>query len=155
MPRVERVDRRIWWLTVSKAADRSSRISTDDLESAFAIRNASLTDSSTVSVEWPLLKPDWLASSLLFCERTMIPGWKQLVGGFWLRMEGEKQVCSYLKVKCLMWVFWAVELPGPAWMRWGRCLWGEMSWWCEWVLVKVWERFLGEGVRGLGLEDML
>ncbi len=31
----ERVDRRIWWLTVSKAADRSSRMRTDDLESAF------------------------------------------------------------------------------------------------------------------------
>lgn len=50
---------------MSKAADRSSRIRTDDLESAFAI----FGDSSTVSVEWPLLKPDWLASSLLFCER--------------------------------------------------------------------------------------
>ena len=56
-------------MTVSKAVDRSSRIRTDDLESAFAIRRASVTDSSAVSVEWPLLKPDWLASSLLFCER--------------------------------------------------------------------------------------
>ncbi len=41
---------------------------TDDLESAFAVRRASVTESSTVSVEWPLLKPDYLASSLLFCE---------------------------------------------------------------------------------------
>ncbi len=56
-------------MTVSKAADRSSIIRTDDLESAFAIHKASVTDSSAVSVEWPLLKPDWLASSLLFCER--------------------------------------------------------------------------------------
>ncbi len=56
-------------MTVSKAADRSSRMRTDDLESAFAIRSASVTDSSTVSVEWPLRKPDCLASSLLFCER--------------------------------------------------------------------------------------
>ncbi len=63
----ERVDRRIWWLTVSKAADKSSRMRTDDLESAFAIRRASVTASSAVSVEWPLLKPDCLASSLLFC----------------------------------------------------------------------------------------
>ncbi len=37
MPSDERVDRRIEWLTVSKAADRSSRMRTDDLESAFAI----------------------------------------------------------------------------------------------------------------------
>ncbi len=35
-PSDERVVRRIWWLTVSKAADRSSRMRTDDLESAFA-----------------------------------------------------------------------------------------------------------------------
>ncbi len=68
-PSDERVDRRIWWLTVSKAAERSSRMRTDDLESAFAIRRASVTESSAVSVEWPLLKPDCLASSLLYCER--------------------------------------------------------------------------------------
>ncbi len=48
---------------MSKAADRSSRMRTDDLES-FAIRRASVTESSAVSVEWPLLKPDCLASSL-------------------------------------------------------------------------------------------
>ncbi len=56
-------------MTVSKAADRSSRMRTDDLESAFVIRRASVTESSAVSVEWPLLKPDWLASSRLFYER--------------------------------------------------------------------------------------
>ncbi len=54
---------------MSKAADRSSRLRTDDLESAFAIRRASVTESSAVSVEWPLLKPDCLVSSMLFCER--------------------------------------------------------------------------------------
>ncbi len=53
----------------SVKSGRSSRMRTDDLESAFAIRRASVTDSSAVSVEWPLLKPDCLASSLLFCER--------------------------------------------------------------------------------------
>ncbi len=52
-----------------KAAERSSRMRTDDLESAFATRRASVTESSAVSVEWPLLKPDCLASSLLYCER--------------------------------------------------------------------------------------
>ncbi len=46
MPSDERVVRRIGWLTVSKAADRSSRVRTDDLESAFAIRRASVTESS-------------------------------------------------------------------------------------------------------------
>ncbi len=56
-------------MTVSKVADRSSRMRTDDLESAFAIRRASVTESSAVSVELPFLKPDCLVSSLLFCER--------------------------------------------------------------------------------------
>ncbi len=56
-------------MTVSKAADRSSRMRTDDFELAFAICRASVTESSTVSVEWPLLKPDCLTSNLLFCER--------------------------------------------------------------------------------------
>ncbi len=55
---------------MSKAADRSSRMRTDDLESAFAIRRASVTESSAVSVEWPLLKPDWLASSRLCFDRS-------------------------------------------------------------------------------------
>ncbi len=54
---------------MSKAVDRCSRMRTDDLESAFAIRRASVTGSGAVSVEWSLLKPDRLASSLLFCKR--------------------------------------------------------------------------------------
>ncbi len=62
----ERVDRRIWRLTMSKAADRSSRMRIDDLESAFAIRKDSVTESSAVSVECPRLNPDWLASSRLW-----------------------------------------------------------------------------------------
>ncbi len=56
-------------MTVSNAAERSSRMRTDNLELAFAIRRASVTESSAVSVEWPLLKPDCSASSLLYCER--------------------------------------------------------------------------------------
>ncbi len=66
---VMRVDMRIRWLTVSKAADRSSRMRTDDLESAFAIRRASVTESNAVSVECPHLNPDWLASSRLCFDR--------------------------------------------------------------------------------------
>ncbi len=56
-----------------KAADRSSRMRTDDLESAFAIRRASVTESSAVSVEWPLLKPDCLPVCYSVKE-TMRPG---------------------------------------------------------------------------------
>ncbi len=42
---------------------------TDDLESAFAIRRASVTESSAVSVECPHLNHYWLASSRLFFDR--------------------------------------------------------------------------------------
>ncbi len=90
MPSDERVDRRIWWLTVSKAADRSSRMRTDDLESAFAIRRASVTESTTVSVEWPLLKPDWLASSLLFCNRNN-DTWSKTTCLIVLAMNGRRE----------------------------------------------------------------
>ncbi len=54
---------------MSKAADRSSRMRTDYLESTFAICRASATESSTVSVEWLLQKPECLASRLSVCER--------------------------------------------------------------------------------------
>ncbi len=85
-----------WWeggqedLTVSKAADRSSRMRTDDLESAFAIRRASVTDSSAVSVEWPLLKPDCLGSSLLFCERNN-ETWLKTTHSSVLAMNGRRE----------------------------------------------------------------
>ena len=58
MPIDLRVPRRIWWFTVSKAAERSSRMSTEDLEAALASLRASTTESRAVSVECPLLNPD-------------------------------------------------------------------------------------------------
>jgi len=42
MPFIFRIDRRIWWLTVSKAAARSSRMRTE-LEAALASLKASVT----------------------------------------------------------------------------------------------------------------
>ncbi len=54
---------------MSKAADRSSKISLEDLESALASLRASTTESKAVSVECPLLKPDWFLSRRLFCVR--------------------------------------------------------------------------------------
>ncbi len=75
---------------MSNAADISSRMRTDDLESAFAIRRASVTDSRAVSVEWPLLKPDWLASSLLFCERNN-ETWLKTTRSSVLAMNGRRE----------------------------------------------------------------
>ncbi len=54
---------------MSKAADRSSKRSTEDLEAALASLGDSVTESRVVSVEWPLLKPDFLLSRRLFCAR--------------------------------------------------------------------------------------
>ncbi len=87
-------------MTVSKAADRSSRMRTDDLESAFAIRRASVTDSSAVSVEWPLLKPDCLASSLLFCERNN-ETWLKTTRSSVLAMNGRREIgrtCTFVNI---------------------------------------------------------
>ncbi len=90
MPCDDRVVRRIWWLTVSKAADRSNRMRTDDLESAFAIRRASVTESSTVSVECPRLKPDWLASSRLCFDRNE-DNWLKTTRSSGLAMNGMRE----------------------------------------------------------------
>ncbi len=69
MPFLNRVDWRIWWLTLSKAADRSSKISNEDLEAALASLRVSTTESKAVSFECPLLKPDCLLFRRLFCVR--------------------------------------------------------------------------------------
>ncbi len=68
MPFLNRVDRRIWWLT-SKAADRSSNISN---EAVLASLKFLTTESKAVSEEYPLLKPDWLLSRRLFCVRKAV-----------------------------------------------------------------------------------
>ncbi len=85
---------------MSKAADRSSRMRTDDLESAFAICRASVTESSAGSVEWPLLKPDWLAFSLLLCERNN-ETWLKTTRLSVLAMNGRREIglkCSIREV---------------------------------------------------------
>jgi len=58
MPSSARVERRIWWFTVSKAADKSRRMSTDEREELLASRRDSVTASRAVSVECAALKPD-------------------------------------------------------------------------------------------------
>ncbi len=70
---------------------------TDDLESAFAIRRATVTESSAVSVEWPLLKPDSLPSSLLFCERNN-ETWLKATRSSVLAMNGMRETGLYLSI---------------------------------------------------------
>ncbi len=72
MPFLSRVDRRILWLIVSKAADRCCNISNEDLEAVLASLRSPKTESKAVSVECPLLKPDWLLSRRLFCVRNAV-----------------------------------------------------------------------------------
>ncbi len=95
MPIFLRVDRRIWWLTVSKAADRFSKMSTEDLEAALASLRASVTESRAVSVEWPLLKPDVVVQKVVLCKKQ-----RELVEHNSLKcLSNEwKQVCGFLKV---------------------------------------------------------
>ena len=69
MPMLVSMDKRILWLTVSNAADKSSRISAEDLAVALASFKASVTANRAVSVECPLLDPDWFGSRRLLYER--------------------------------------------------------------------------------------
>ncbi len=71
---------------------------TDDLESDFAICRASLTESSAVSVEWPLLKPDCLASSLLFCERNN-ETWLKTTCSSVLAMNGRRETGLWFSIR--------------------------------------------------------
>jgi len=52
MPMLVSMDKRILWLTVSNAADKSSRISAEDLAVALASFKASVTANRAVSVEY-------------------------------------------------------------------------------------------------------
>ncbi len=69
----ERVDRRIWWLTVSKAADRSSRMRTDDLESAF----------------WCCVVQTCKIEQSLQCALWRSAGHQRLHQDFWLKLMGK------------------------------------------------------------------
>ncbi len=73
---------------MSKAADRSNRMRTNDLESAFAIRRASVTESSVVSVE--CLNPDWLAPSRL-CFNRNEDNWLKTTRSSVLAMNGRRE----------------------------------------------------------------
>ncbi len=84
-------------MTVSKAADRSNGMRTDDLESAFAIHRASVTGSSAVSVECPHLKPDWLASSRLCFDRND-DNWLKTTRSSVLALNGRRETGLYLSV---------------------------------------------------------
>ncbi len=90
MPFLNRVDRRIWFLTISKAADRSSKISNEDLEAALANLRASTTESKAVSVECPLLKPDWLLSWRFFCLRKALT-WLNTTHSSVFAMKGRRE----------------------------------------------------------------
>ncbi len=51
MPLLNRVDWRIWWLTVSKAADRSSNISNEDLEAVLVAKQAQTLTRDAIQFE--------------------------------------------------------------------------------------------------------
>ncbi len=59
-------------MTVSKAVDRSSKISNEDLDATLASLRASTTKSKAVSVECPLMKQYLLLSRRLFCVRNAV-----------------------------------------------------------------------------------
>ena len=69
MPTLESMEKRILWLTVSNAADKSSRMRTEDLAVTLASFKASVTANRAISVECPLLNPDWFwVKEVVLCE---------------------------------------------------------------------------------------
>jgi len=50
MPSSARVERRIWWFTVSNAADKSRRITTDERDKPLATQRDTVTVSRAISV---------------------------------------------------------------------------------------------------------
>ncbi len=77
-----------------KAADRSSKISNADLEAALASLRASTTESKAVSIEYPLLKPDWLLSSRLFCVKKA-ETWLNTTRSSVFAMKGRRETKEY------------------------------------------------------------
>ncbi len=63
---------------------------TDDLESAFAIRRVSVTESSAVSVECPRLNPDLLVSSRLCFDRNK-DNWLKTTSSSVFAMNGRRE----------------------------------------------------------------
>jgi len=93
MPFIFRIDRRICWLTVSKTADRSSRMRTEDLEAALASLRVSITESRAVSA----------FETRLFCARNE-KIWLKITRSSVFAMNEEMSVCNFLDVLDLDWV---------------------------------------------------
>ncbi len=84
-------------MTVSKAADRSSNISNEDLEAVLASLRSLTTESKAVSLECPLLKPDLLLFRRLFCVRKAVT-WLNTTRSSVFAMKGRREtVYSSLK----------------------------------------------------------
>ncbi len=81
---------------MSEVVDRSSKISIDDLEFALASLRASITESKAVSVECPLLKPDWLLSRRLFCVRKA-DTWLNTAPSSVFAIQGRRETFKSLK----------------------------------------------------------
>ncbi len=65
-------------------------ISNEDLEAVLASLRSSTTESKSVSVECPLLKPDWLLSRRLFCVRKAVT-WLNTTHSSVFAMKGRRE----------------------------------------------------------------
>lgn len=86
-----RVDKKIWWFIMSRAADMSRGMRIQ----ALASHEDSVTNSEAASVKRPLLKPDWL-EVLLWEEKKKLPDWNLLPQVLMPWTWGERQVWSFL-----------------------------------------------------------
>jgi len=88
-----------------------------DWPAALAAFRASVTDKKAVSVEWPLLKPDWFGLRRLFCDRNSETCLKTAFSIHLDRMEVVRQVDSSPHEQGQVSILWAEELPEPVWKQ--------------------------------------
>jgi hypothetical protein len=134
MPRPGKVERRIWWFTVSKAVDRSRRMRTEDRDLALAVRRAFVTQRRAVSLGWVTLFEAWLVRVKNIVLREITRGLVRdcTLKCFVKRKKEGIPVCSFLCQRTLVLFSRGEERLEPFWSKRRHSQWSGMSWWGMW-----------------------
>lgn len=114
-----RADRRIWWFTMSMAADRSSNMRTDDLAS-FPL-TAVFLSLTAVQFQWTDRSGNQTGLDQLhyFKRASLRYGWKLYTVGPWIGRVIVRSACTFQLEMYVGLVVSRVGYFGPAWTLWG------------------------------------
>lgn len=144
IPKSKSVDRRIRWFTVSKAADRSCRIRTDDLEFSHANQRGSAGCSLWSVCFWTQTGCQ-LGHSVREKQRDEHTSFKS----FFKEKKGNWSVgFNSYKIECC-WVFLSSGVTQACLNAVGKMPVRRDVW----VMAKLFKRWFVEGVKGWGLES--